>query len=399
MSAAVFRTDLSWPAIVAYELGLRLGSGFRFPVYESPSGPGGLPFDLERALRGVEMQVGDRLDWHEALRALRWIRSYMDTIEDYWERGPGTTISMTSAPYHNLAVYGADLLDVLVLDADLIAARIKQRPSDDPFGQVVENDNDRAWRVVLESCRAGDGRAGTVLSAARHLGAEGLDGGSGGPGIETLVVMLGANNALGPVVHLQARWTPADYLAATPRRRVVTKSAYNVWQPAHFAAEWDALVRELKRINARHVIVATVPQVTIAPITRGWKGKARPGSRYFPYYIRPWIDDNDFDIDRDVHLTEDDARRIDSAIDAYNSTIISSVRATHREGRDWYLFDLGGLLDSLATRRYLEDPAARPSWWKPYDLPAELQAIDPPLNTRFFRSGPDGTNRRRALLT
>jgi len=163
-----------------------------------------------------------------------------------------------------------------------------------------------------------------------------------------------------------------------------------VWQPAHFAAEWDALVLELKRIDARHVIIATVPQVTIAPIARGWNGKARPGSRYFPYYVRPWIDDNDFDINRDAHLTEDDARRIDSAIDAYNTTIISSVTAARREGRDWYLFDLGGLLDSLATRRYLEDPAARPSWWKPYDLPAELQAVDPPPNTRFFRSGPQG---------
>ena len=146
----------------------------------------------------------------------------------------------------------------------------------------------------------------------------------------------------------------------------------------------------LKQIEARHVIVATVPQVTIAPIARGWRGKVRHGSRYFPYYIRPWIDDDDFDVDRDAHLTEDEARPIDSAIDAYNATIIASVRAARREGRDWYLFDLGGLLDSLATRRYLEDPAARPSWWKEYELPAELTALDPPPNTKFFRSGPGG---------
>jgi hypothetical protein len=54
------------------------------------------------------------------------------------------------------------------------------------------------------------------------------------------------------------------------------------------------------------------------------------------------------------------------------------------------LFDLGGLLDSLASRRYLEDPAARPSWWKPYDLPPELKALTPIPNTRFFQSGPEG---------
>jgi hypothetical protein len=49
MSAAIFRTDLSWPAVVAFELGAF--DAFRRPVYEPPSGPGGIPLDLERALR------------------------------------------------------------------------------------------------------------------------------------------------------------------------------------------------------------------------------------------------------------------------------------------------------------------------------------------------------------
>jgi hypothetical protein len=390
MNAAVFRTDLSWPSMVAFELGLRLGAGFRYPVYEHPTGPGGLPFDLERALRSLEAVVGDRLDWHEAVRALRWARSYMDAIEDYWERGEGRNVPPTAAPYHNLAVYGADVLDVLLLDADHIAKRLERRPRDDPFAQVVEGHNDRAWRVVLESCRGLNGKAGTVLDAARAMGDEGLEGGGSGPGIETLVVMLGANNALGTVVHLDARWTPADYLDLSPRRRLDSKGAYNVWRPAHFADEWGLLVKALKSINARHVIVGTVPQVTIAPIARGWRGKVYRGSRFFPYYIRPWINDADFDVDRDQHLTESEARQIDSAIDAYNATIIASVRAARREGHDWYLFDLGGLLDSLASRRYVEDPAARPRWWQPYNLPPELTALTPIPDTRFFLSGPGG---------
>jgi hypothetical protein len=390
MSAAIFRTDLSWPSIVAFELGLPLGVGFRYPVYEPPTGPGGLPFDLERAIRGLEDVVGDRLDWYEAIRALRWAQSYMDDIEDYWERGDGRNVPTTPAPYHNLAVYGADVLDVLLLDADRIAKRLERRPRDDPFAQVVERNNDRAWRVVLESCRSADRKARTVIDAARAMGDEGLDGGGAGPGIETLAVMLGANHALGSVVHLDARWTPGDYLDQSPRRRLDSKGAYNVWQPPHFADEWALLVKALKSINARHVIVATVPQVTIAPIARGWRGKAYRGSRFFPFYIRPWINDADFDVDRDQHLTESEARQIDSAIDTYNATIIGSVRAARREGRDWYLFDLGGLLDSLAFRRYVEDPAARPAWWKPYELPPELAALTPTPNTGFFRSGPDG---------
>jgi hypothetical protein len=78
------------------------------------------------------------------------------------------------------------------------------------------------------------------------------------------------------------------------------------------------VVEELQRIKARHIIVGTVPSVTIAPIARGVRGKVRLGSRYFPYYTRPWIRDEDFDEDSDPHVTEVQARAIDSAIDAYN---------------------------------------------------------------------------------
>jgi hypothetical protein len=390
MSAAVFRTDLSWPAVVAYELGLRAGEGFRYPVYEPPGGPGGLPLDLERFVRGLESRVGDRVDWYEAVRALRFVRSYMDRVEDWWERGPGNDVPQVNAPYHNLGVYGADLLDVLLLDADRIAARLEKPSSDDPFVQVVDRDNDRAWRVVLESCRAPDGSARTVLDAARAMGDEGTIDGEAGPGIETLVVMLGANHALGTVVDLDVRWTPDDYLDRPPEARLASKGPFNVWQPAHFAEEWGLLVDSLDAINARHVVVATVPQVTIAPIARGAHGKISRYSRYFRFYVRPWIADDDFDRGRDAHLTADEARMVDSAIDEYNATITESVRTARQSGRDWYLFDLGGLLDRLATRRYIEEPAARPPWWTPYPLPPEVTALTPTPNTRFFRSGPDG---------
>jgi hypothetical protein len=390
MSAAIFRTDLSWPAVVAHELGLRPGTGFRYPVFEPPTGPGGLPFDLERFVRGLEAKTGDRLDWYETIRALRFARSYMDRVEDWWERGPGNEVPESSAPYHNLAVYGADILDVLLLDAERIADRLKGPSHDDPLIQIVDRDNDRAWRHVLESCREPDGTPRTVVDAARAMGDEGSEDGGAGSGIETLVVMLGGNHALGAVVDLKAHWTPDDYLDDPPEARLDTKGPFNVWQPAHFAAEWALLVDQLERIDARHVVIATIPQVTIAPIARGSGGKVAPTSRYFRYYVRPWISDEDFDRKRDAHLTADDARAIDSAIDDYNATIIESVRAARRAGRDWYVFELGGLLDRLATRRYREQPAAQPPWWTPYPLPAELAALDPEPNTRFFRSGPNG---------
>ena len=383
MSGAIFRTDLSWPAVVAFELGSF--DSFRRPLYEAPSGPGGIPLDIERAVRAFESRFGSKLDWHEIVRAAGWLHGYLDEIEDYWERKPGGRPPTRGEILHNLAIYGWDLRDTLTLTATLVRRRIGRARDDVWFPkQKIEDDNDRAALFVLETARGSGRRALTPLGAARILGNQGTDASPAGPGVETLVVMLGSNNALQAVTKLKVAWSGNGYAD------VAKKGAYTVWRPDHFAAEWALLVAELRQIRARHVIVATVPAVTIAPIARGVRGKVRLGSRYFPYYTRPWIRDEDFDPDADPHLTDEDARVVDSAIDAYNETIIASVAAARQEGLDWYLLDLGGFLDRLASKRYLADPAARPAWWTPYPLPPQLASLDPVPNTRFFASGPDG---------
>ena len=79
------------------------------------------------------------------------------------------------------------------------------------------------------------------------MGEDGVRGGGGsGHGIETLVVVLGANNALGSVVSLTPRWTPDDYLDDPPLKRLAKKGPYNVWQPPHFDADWQLLVEQLR---------------------------------------------------------------------------------------------------------------------------------------------------------
>jgi hypothetical protein len=63
------------------------------------------------------------------------------------------------------------------------------------------------------------------------------------------------------------------------------------------------------------------------------------------------------------------------------------VRQARSEGRHWYLFDLCGVLDGLAQRRYIDhDEAARRNGVTPYELPPALQGLD----TRFFRSDRSG---------
>src|SRR5262249_40298677 len=147
---------------------------------------------------------------------------------------------------------------------------------------------------------------------------------------------------------------------------------------------------------ARHVIWGTVPHVTIVPVARGVGGKLRPGSRYFPYYTRPWIADPDFDPRDDPFITGAQARAVDSAIDQYNDAIAHTVAAARRDGLDWSLLDCAGLLDRLAQRRSLDDPNARPAWWSPYALPPELAALDPPPDSRFFQA--DGVRRSQGGL-
>jgi hypothetical protein len=112
--------------------------------------------------------------------------------------------------------------------------------------------------------------------------------------------------------------------------------------------------------------------------------------------VRPWITDQQFDRTDDPHITEQDARAIDSAIDHYNTSIVNTVRAARKENRDWLVLDAAGLLDRLACRRYYDSPAARPSWWTPYQLPGELAALQPIPDSRFFTS--DATGRKTGGL-
>ena len=81
-SGAIFNTDISWPAIVARELGWQ--RHFRYPNY---FGYGGLPLNVEFLIRDLEERLGDETSLWESPLALFRARQFMDDVEDYWERG------------------------------------------------------------------------------------------------------------------------------------------------------------------------------------------------------------------------------------------------------------------------------------------------------------------------
>lgn len=383
-SAAIHDTDRSHPMLIAWELGC--DDRFRRPSYP---GCGGLPLNLEWLIYEVQRVTGTQVKWWEVPPALFRLRQAMDELEDWWERGPGSYVPRYGGIMHNLSVYGWDLRDALGYTAGHCRALIEERARRDHWvRQVIENAREIAALRVLESAQDAEGRDLTPLQAARALGEEGGTAPDGTPlaGIETLVVALGSNNALGSVLRLgRPAWSRADEY-----EDLVLKNRATVWLPSHFEAEYRRVAAQVEAVKARHVIFANVPHVTIAPIARGVATKVERGSRYFPYYTRPWIADRQFDPKDDPHITENEARAIDSVIDAYNRTIADAVRTGRREGRRWFLLDQCGLLDRLASRRYIEDVQARPAWWTPYELPPALARLDPPLTSRLLRSSRKG---------
>jgi hypothetical protein len=387
-SGAIFNTDISYPAIIARELGWF--EEYRFPRY---GGSGGLPLNIELLLRDLEQRFGSEVSAWELPLALFRTRRFMDDVEDYWERGPGRTAPVLSAYQHCLAVYGWDLRDALAKTAGSCKDAIKA-PNDDALSQIVQNNGERAALRVYPDWSA-ETSAMTLFDAAAELGKE--HDPSTDCGIETLVVFLGANNALRTVTDLRVRWSEGDF------RDLKKKSAYTVWRPTHFEAELAEVVDAVRAIEARHVIWCTVPHVTIAPIARGIGGKLGARSRYFRYYCRPWVDEARFAPTEDRHITGLQARAVDCAIDMYNDAIQRSVERA-REGadgvqRDWYLLDIAGFLDRLASRRYIEDPDAQPKWWTPYTLPPTLRALRPVPDSRFLMSDGKGGRKTGGLFS
>jgi hypothetical protein len=378
-SGAIFNTDLSYPAIIAHELGW--ADHFRYPHYP---GYGGIPLNLELLVREIEERFGATVSPWELPGALFHLRHHLAEAEHWWDNGPGGVLPPRGLINHNLGIYGWDLRDALSRNADNASAEHRTKAGFQLIPLIRNADRISAGRV-LDSARTSGGLPMTPLEAAAALSRQGTLEDPNGDGIETLIVLLGANNALGSVISLRVHWSKDDFAD------LKAKAAYNVWQPPHFAAEWAQVVAALRSVRARHVLIGTVPHVTIAPIAHGIGGKVRKGSRYFAHYVWPWVTDDTFDEDEDANLTADEARAVDSAIDAFNDTIVASVVAARQDGLDWRVTEISASLDRLASRRYLEDPdVERPEWLTDYPLPPTLANLDPVPDSHFFASDENG---------
>ena len=84
-SGAIFNTDLSYPAIIARELGWY--DQFRHPHYPAF---GGIPLNIELLIRDLEDRFGDKISWWERARRIFRIRQRLAEAEHWWDAGPGS---------------------------------------------------------------------------------------------------------------------------------------------------------------------------------------------------------------------------------------------------------------------------------------------------------------------
>jgi hypothetical protein len=122
-SGAVFRTDLSWPALVAAGLGI---PQLTVATYGGPLG--GLPFNLEGVLRQLQKTFGEDLNILEDVAVPVAMQRLGDDNEDYWERGDGSKPPRVDLRYENVGIYGWDVRDGVSYTAGRAAQRSTQRP-------------------------------------------------------------------------------------------------------------------------------------------------------------------------------------------------------------------------------------------------------------------------------
>ncbi|WP_437671958.1 hypothetical protein [Sorangium sp. So ce131] len=394
MSLGVARTHLAYATWIARSLGVDVGDALSSPAYRVPDYPvHGLLLDLEVVLRRLYLAFGSRIDGLEWAAFAGEISRVLDESEDYYERGEGAgPYRGGSVPwFHNVSVYGFDVADAWLVTPAICKQRIAAAPgAGDGFLQGPSASFYRTALRVLNPSRDARFDGYTQLDWLSHH--------ARGEGVENLLLWLGPNNAVGSAILLS--------IAATedrPDRRPVslsfderTRAQWNLWMPDDFVAEYDELLDRIDAVMRRNespgwrVFVANVPHVTIAPIAAG-VGDPLPGvPRYFPYYTYPPLAQSPRLIEAGApHLTADDARRIDTTVDACNTHIarLLEERNTRHGERRYHLVDICAGLDRIAYKRNGGEP--------PYELPAYFHDhVAPPMDTRYYHV--DRAGRRKA---
>ena len=344
-SGAISRTELSYPVMIARALGLSIPTEFRFPTF-----PGdGLPINLEQLLISMESSLGyeiDILEWFTRFPHL--FSSYMDEVEDLYERGKGKydRPSAFKGKYHNLAVWGFRVYDSFTINGEYCEKEIERNEGwiEDDFLGLPSAPMYRTAYKVLNPGNQRQRKSWTQIRNLEEIYQE--------EGVENLIIWLGGNDCLGTVVSLQLNEMPAEFDSKDPEKR----RQFNLTHPNIFQEDFKTLIEKVNGIISENtrVFVANVPYVTIPPITQGI-GKLPNHAKYFDYYGRFFVDPDKFNPRFNSYLTGQEVEKIDDSIDQFNNIIKHQVA---QAGQNWYLVDTATILNSLAVKRnHLSNPA------------------------------------------
>jgi lysophospholipase L1-like esterase len=337
-SAAIHHTAWSFPAILARSFGCSVPGDFRVPSF----GTYGLPLNLEQLMdRAAATLSKQPSELEVALRLPILIPQFLDEVETYHERGPGSGKAKFGGSYHNLAVWGFAVAEAARLSVERCTRAIEKDEGwiEDDFLGLPSGAMYRTARKVFNPQLVAARNLDTQLTALeRLLESEGE--------LDVLTFWLGANDALGTVLNVEIK--DMEGVKNLPQDPVELLD-WNLTSAERFDVEYTALAARLDDILARRsprtrVFVGTVPHVTIPPITRG---QGAFDGTYFDYYTRFFVPPGSLTFGLEK-LTRADARSIDTRIDRFNAVIRREVA-----GREpsWQLVDTCAVLDELAVRR------------------------------------------------
>ncbi len=374
LNGSISKTHLAYPAFIANCLG---DTDFKVPDF---CGAGGLPLNLEDLLHHLDSK-NQPDSGHQA----QIVQQFMDTIEDYWERGEGTQPASTGPLHRNLSVWGFQIPDCDWLSDELCQQYIEPAV-DHPIQQQPEHALYRTVRRTLNPSQSSQYQSLTQLGVAQEIAKR--------DGIDNLIFWLGSNHCLDTVVQLKVEWSTDDTLNQPLHLRTA-----NLWRPEHFKQVLHRAAEKVSAIGAKNVFVGNVPHVTVPPVSRGVSPGAAPGKEqdadgYYEYYTHFWIWDSEFDPAKHPHLTRSQVREIDATVDEYNRIIQSEAAL-----QGWHLVDTSAMLDKLAIRRQ----CGQSQYSFPPELIAALRANPQTqgrvmddgtvlLDTRYYRLDPSAAS-------
>lgn len=395
MSGAAAQTNLSYSTLLAKKLGI-LPADYFFPsVWQN----GGLPVNIENILRALNKRYGSNIRGTEWLTLLTTINSLMDVVEDYYERGAGGATIPTPGVtyYHNVAVRGFDVANAWNIDAATATHNIKKdafKTGRDAllFGLPSASFHRTALKVLNPSLDPAYKNYTQLDWLNHHVSNSG--------GVENLCLWLGANNALGTILSLTIKQTPGNGSPVSMSSDERMDKGWNLWHPKDFEAEYEELLKRTDAIMRKNaagtdwrVFVATIPYVTIAPLTKGVGPTTKVGGDvYYKYYTYfPFTEE--FAHKTNLYLNIQQALHIDGCIKEYNAIInrvIANYNAKHGTNR-YFIVDIAKVLHDMAWKRNDAQPT--------YKFPPFFKFLYPKVDTKYYDVDRDGNLKQGGIFS